>query len=100
MQPRTVGQMPATAEGTAPEDVQTAPLAPRWAAATSGQRLVCFMEAAPGVFAPFWGLGWGVERLGVTAPSGRQRLKGLAALHATTRDLLPVRHLPSLTSDT
>jgi len=100
MKPRKVGQIPAKADVTAQEDVQTEPLEPRLAEAKSGQRLVFFMDAAHFVLAPFLGLVWGFERLFVKAPSGRQRLKVLAALNATTRDIFPVRNLTSITSGT
>jgi len=100
MPPRTVGQMPATAEVTAQEDVQTAQLERRWAEATSGQRVVCVLEAAQVVFAPFVGRVWGCERRCVTAPSGLRRANVLAALHATTRDSFAVTHLTFITSET
>ena len=100
MQLRKVGQMPAKAAGTAQEDFQTEQREPRWAEATSGQRVVCFLEAAHVVFAPFLGLVWGCERRFVKAPRGRQRLNVLAALNATTRDICTVSNLPSITSAT
>ena len=53
MTPRTGGQMPAKAEVTAHEDCTTAPREPRLEAAQSGQRVVCFLEAAHVVLAPF-----------------------------------------------
>lgn len=100
MKPRKVGQSPAKADVTAPEAFKTAQLDPRWAAAKAGQRVVCFMEAAHGVFAPFLGLVWCVERLFVKAPSGRQRLHVLAALHATTREIFTVTNLTDIPSET
>jgi hypothetical protein len=92
--------MPAPADVAAQEACKTEHRAPRWAAAQSGQRVGFFLEAAPVVFAPFVGLGGGLERLCVHAPRGRQRLHGLAALNATTRDLCSVTHLTSLPSET
>ena len=80
--------------------LQTTPLAPRLAAAQAGQRVVCFMEAAPLVFAPFVGLGGWCERLVVQAPSGRQRCPVLAALQATTRASFTVTTLTYITSET
>ena len=100
MTPRKVGQSPAKAAVTAQEAFKTEPLEPRLAEAKAGQRVVFFMDAAHFVFAPFWGLGWGCERLFVKAPSGRQRLHGLAALHATTRDICTVTHLTYIPSET
>jgi hypothetical protein len=100
MQPRTVGQMPAKAAVTAQEACKTEQRAPRLAAAKAGQRLVFCMDAAHGVCAPFLGVVWCFARLCVTAPSGRQRCNGLAALNATTRDIFTVTHLTDITSTT
>ena len=71
--------MPAPAAGAAQDTVKTAPRAPRLEEATAGQRVVCLMEAAHVVLAPFWGLLWCVERLWVHAPRGRPRRNGWAA---------------------
>jgi len=68
--------------------------------APSGQRLVGFLDAAHGVFAPFVGVGWCCERLVVKAPRGRQRFHGLAAFTATTRESFPVQHLTYIPSET
>jgi transposase len=46
------------------------------------------------------GLVWCFERLFVKAPSGRQRLNVLAALHATTRASFTVTNLTYITSET
>ncbi len=100
MKPRNVGPLPAKAAVRAPETVKTEQRDPRLAEAKSGQRVVCFLEAAPVGFAPFLGLGWCGERLCVTAPSGRQRLNVLAALNATTREMFSVKPLTSITSET
>jgi len=100
MQPRKVGQIPAKADVTAQEDFKTGSLEPRLEEAKAGQRLVFFMEAAHVVFAPFLGVVWCFERLFVQAPSGRQRLNVLAALNATTRELLTVTNLTYITSGT
>jgi transposase len=51
------------------------------------------MAAAHVVFAPCLGVVWCVQRLCVNAPSGRQRLKVLAAINALTHDLFTVEHL-------
>jgi hypothetical protein len=58
------------------------------------------MAAAPFVCAPFLGVVWCVARLFGTAPRGRQRVPGLAALDATTPELFTVTTLPSLTAMT
>ena len=58
------------------------------------------MEAAPFVFAPFWGIVWCVQRLLVKAPSGRQRLNVLAALNAIRHELFTVENLTYITAET
>jgi len=100
MPPRKVGQIPATADVAAQEAFKTEPREPRVAAAPAGQRVVFFLDAAPGVFAPVVGLVGGFERLWVKAPSGRQRLNVLAALNATTRDIFSVTPRTASTSET
>lgn len=52
------------------------------------------------MFAPFLGVLWCLQRLFVKAPSGRQRFNVLAALHATSPELLPVTNLTSITATT
>jgi hypothetical protein len=56
------------------------------------------MASAPFGFAPFLGLAWGWQRVFVNAPSGRQRLNGLAALNAMSQELCAVEHLTYLTA--
>ena len=58
------------------------------------------MDAAHFVLAPFLGLVWCVTRLFVNAPSGRQRLNVLAALHAVTREGYTVENLTYITAET
>jgi transposase len=58
------------------------------------------MAAAHVVFAPCLGVVWCVQRLCVNAPSGRQRLKVLAAINALTHDVFTVEHLTSITAAT
>jgi transposase len=100
MKPRKVGQIPAKADVIAQEAFKTEQLDPRLAEATSGQRVVFFMDAAHFVFAPFLGWVWCFARLFVKAPSGRQRLNVLAALNATTRDIFTVKNLTYITAET
>src|SRR5438128_2814790 len=100
MKPRKLGQIPAKADPEVQEAFKAEQLEPRLAEAQAGQRAVFFMDAAHFVFAPFLGLVWCFERLFVKAPSGRQRLNVLAALHATTRDIFTVTNLTYITSET
>jgi hypothetical protein len=57
------------------------------------------MEAAHVVCAPCGGIVWGGPRLLVKAPSGRQRGKVFAALHAITPEGLTVPHLTDMTAE-
>ena len=75
-------------------------LEPRLAEAQAGQRAVFFMDAAHFVYAPFLALIWCFTRVFVKAPSGRQRLHVLAALHATTKEILTVQNLTYVTAET
>ena len=58
------------------------------------------MDAAHFVYGAFLGMLWCVQRLFVKAPSGRQRLNVLAALHATSHDLFTVTNLTYITATT
>jgi hypothetical protein len=58
------------------------------------------MDAAHVVCAPFLGRVWCFARFFVKAPSGRQRLTVLAALHAITHELSTVEHLTYITAET
>ena len=88
MKPRKLGQIPAKADPEAQEAFKAEKLAPRLAEAQAGQRVVFFMDAAPFFYAPLVGLVWCFTRVFVKAPSGRQRLHVLAALHATSKEIL------------
>jgi hypothetical protein len=100
MKPRKVGQIPAKADVEAQAQFKTEQLEPRLEEAKPGKRAVFFMDAAHFVYAPFLALVWCFERLFVKAPSGRQRLNVLAALNATTREILTVRNLTYITAET
>ena len=52
------------------------------------------------MFAPFLGILWCFQRLFVKAPSGRQRLNVLSALHAITHELFTVKNLTYITAET
>jgi hypothetical protein len=75
-------------------------LEPRLAEAQAGRRAVLFMDAAHVVFAPFLGIVWCWQRVFVKAPSGRQRLNVLAALHAMTQELGTVENRTYMTAET
>ena len=100
MKPRKLGQIPAKADPEVQEAFKAEQLEPRLAEAQAGQRAVFFMDAAHCVYAPFLALVWCFTRLFVKAPSGRQRLNVLAALHATTKEILTVQNLTYVTAET
>jgi transposase len=103
MKPRKVGTLPAKAL-PAKADVQRqaefrdSQLQPRLEEAKTGQRAVFFVDAAHFVYGPFLGWVWCFARLLVKAPAGRQRLNVLAALHATTQQLITVSNLTYITA--
>ena len=100
MKPRKLGQIPATADPVEQEVFTADKLEPRLAEALAGQRVVFFMDAAHVVYAPFLALVWCFTRVFVKAPRGRQRLNVLAALHATTKEILTVQNLTYVTAET
>jgi transposase len=100
MKPRQLGQIPAKADPEAQEAFKAEQLEPRLAEAQAGQRVVFFMDAAHVVYAPFLALVWCCARVFGKAPSGRQRCNVLAALHATTKEIVPVPNLTSVTAET
>jgi DDE superfamily endonuclease len=73
---------------------------PRLAAAQAGQRTVLCVDAAHVVLAPCWEIVWCVQRLFVRAPSGRQQLHVLAALHAIRHELCTVENRTYITAET
>jgi transposase len=100
MQPRKLGQIPAKADPAAQEAFRAEKLEPRLAEAQASPRMVFFMDAAHFVYAPFLALVWCFTRVFVKAPSGRQRLNVLAALHATTKEIVTVQNLTYVTAET
>src|SRR5512145_2554853 len=100
MQPRKLGQMPAKAAPEAQAACKAEQREPRLAEAQAGQRVVFFMDAAHCVYAPCLALVWCCTRVFVKAPSGRQSLHVLAALHATTKEIVTVQNLTSVTAET
>src|SRR5262245_1377456 len=100
MKPRQLGQIPAKADPEAQEAFKAEKLEPRLAEAQAGQRMVFFIDAAHFVYAPFLALVWCFTRVFVQAPSGRQRLHVLAALHATTKEIVTVQNLTYVTAAT
>jgi transposase len=85
-----VGHIPAKADPEQQAEFLEQELQPRLEEAKQGTRHVFFMDAAHFVLQPFLGFLWCVARIFIQAPSGRQRLNVLGALHATTRQLVTV----------
>ena len=65
-------------------------LEPRLEQAKAGQRTIFFVDAAHFVLGAYLGWLWCFARVVVHAPSGRQRLNVLGALHAITHQLITV----------
>jgi transposase len=85
-----VGQIPAKADPAQQAAFLEQKLQPRLEEAQQGQRHVFFVDAAHFVLQPFLGFVWCFTRVFIQAPSGRQRLNVLGALHATTQQLVTV----------
>lgn len=85
-----VGQIPAKADPVQQAEFLEQKLQPRLEEARQGQRHMLFVDAAHFVLQPFLGFLWCFTRVFIQAPSGRQRLNVLGALHATTRQLVTV----------
>jgi len=98
MKPRKVGSLPAKADLEQQEKFRQNYLQPRLEEAKMGQRALFFMDAAHFVYGPFLGWVWCFARLFIKAPAGRQRWNVLAALHATTRQLITVSNLTYITA--
>jgi hypothetical protein len=100
MQPRQGGRLPAKADVEAQETLKKtvwslgAPK-PRRANGSSGSWL-------PHIWClpPSWGVVWCFTRLLIKAPSGRQRVNGLAAFNAITHELSTVENLTYSTAET
>ena len=60
--------------------------------------MVCFMDAAHFVLAPFLGFLWSVARIFIPAPSGRQRFNVLGALNAITHEMITVANATYITA--
>lgn len=87
---RKVGHIPAKADVAQQVTFLEEELRPRLAEAKQGKRHVLFMDAAHFVLQPFLGFLWCFVRVFIKAPSGRQRLNVLGALHATSQRVLTV----------
>lgn len=85
-----VGQIPAKADAAEQKAFLEGELKPRLTEAQQGKRHVFFVDAAHFVLHPFLGFLWCFARVFIPAPSGRQRLNVLGALHATSRQLVTI----------
>jgi transposase len=83
-----VGHIPAKAEPVQQQVYLDTKLEPRLEEAKQGLRHLFFMDAAHFVMQPFVGFLWCFARVFIQAPSGRQRFNVLAALHATSRQVI------------
>jgi len=85
-----VGHIPAKADPAQQAEFLEHQLQPRLDEAQQGKRHVFFVDAAHFVLQPFLGFLWCFARVFIQAPSGRQRLNVLGALHATTHQLVTI----------
>ena len=83
-----VGHIPAKADPQKQKAFLETDLEPRLREAQQGQRHLFFVDAAHFVRRPFLGFLWCLVRHFIQAPSGRQRFNVLAALHATSLQLV------------
>jgi len=95
-----VGQIPAKADPVQQAEFLEQKLQPRLAEAQQGKRHMFFVDAAHFVLQPFLGFLWCFTRVFIQAPSGRQRLNVLGALHATTRQLVTVVNQDYINAET
>jgi transposase len=95
-----VGQIPAKADPVQQAEFLEQQLQPRLVEAQQGQRHMFFVDAAHFVLQPFLGFLWCFTRVFIQAPSGRQRLNVLGALHATTRQLVTVVNQDYINAET
>jgi transposase len=94
-----VGHIPAKVDPPKQAAFLEEKLQPRLEQAQQGQRHVFFMDAAHFVLHPFLGFLWCFARVFIQAPSGRQRLNVLGALHATTRQVVTVSNDTYITAE-
>src|SRR4028119_186221 len=87
---RKVGMIPAKADADEQREFLDERLLPRLRQARRLRRVVCFVDAAHFVHAPFLGYLWCFVRLLVRGPSGRKRFNVLGAIDAVTRELTTV----------
>lgn len=87
---RKIGIIPAKADSEKQQSFKEKDLEPRLKEAKSHHRVLCFVDAAHFVLAPFLGYLWSFTRLFIKAPSGRKRFNVLAALNAVTHQLITV----------
>lgn len=85
-----VGHLPAKADPAQQTAFLEEKLQPRLEEAQQGKRHVFFMDATHFVHQPVLGFLWCVARVFIRAPSGRQRLNVLGALHATSHQIVTV----------
>jgi len=95
-----VGHIPAKANPAQQAKFLEEELRPRLAEAEQGKRHVLFVDAAHFVLQPFLGFLWCFARVFIKAPSGRQRLNVLGALHATSRQIITVVNEGYINADT
>ena len=87
---RTLGMIPAKADGAEQRKFLDERLWPRLRQAQRLRRVVCFVDAAHFVHGPYLGSLWCFVRLLMRGPSGRKRFNVLGAIDAVTHELTTV----------
>ena len=82
--------LPAKADPDQQREYLEQEMQPRLDESREGRRVVCYVDAAHFVLAPFLGFLWSVARIFIPAPSGRQRFNVLGALNAITHEMVTI----------
>jgi len=87
---RKLGMIPAKADAAEQREFLDEQLRPRLRQARRLRRVVCFVDAAHFVHAPYLGYLWCFVRMLIRGPSGRKRFNVLGAIDAITHELTTV----------
>lgn len=93
-----VNSIPAKVNIEAQQKFHDEVLQPKLEEAKAGTRTVHFVDAAHFVLGAFLGYLWGLTRIFVRTPSGRQRFNVLGALNAITKELIMITNDSYITS--
>lgn len=100
MKLRKAASIPAKADPQLQFDFYTNEMVPRLQQAASGQRKVFFVDAAHFVLGAFLGMVWCFCRVFVKTSPGRQRYNVLGAIDSHNHELISIRTIDSINSQT